>query len=292
MITKATNRFGELVLLLVIISAVSILLSACDTRSSKYYYDDDNCAPPVPMGLTSITGDGVIWLEWDPIIGVGDLEGYYLYRSTDNYNFFYIATVSWDYSDYTDDDVANGVTYFYGISSFDYNGNESEVSFDYRTVYDTPRPEGFDEIIYDFNNPELDHMSGFDLSNEERLYYDHSRTDFYLEYDNDPGVRAFFIWLGSNGQAIQDMGYTNDFDEITYAPEDGWSNFSFVEAIEGHTYVILTDNQNYSKVRITYLDSTNPRRMIFDWGYQIDQGNRELKVGVPGQFNIIRSDQQ
>jgi len=286
-----TTKYSNLKTLLMITLLLAMLaLTACDNRSTSYY-DDDRNSPPVPSGLTSITGDQVIWLEWDPIIGVNDLDGYYLYRSNDNYAFFPLATVNRGTTGYTDDDVINGQTYYYGISSFDYDGNESEISFDYSTVFDTPRPEGFDELIYDLNNLNQAHISGFDLSREERLPFDHNDTDFFLEYDNDPDIRAYFIWLGDNGQVIQDMGYTDSFDEITYAPFDGWSLFPYVEAIEGHTYVLRTYNGNYSKIRVTELNNGMPRYMVFDWGYQIDSGNRELSIGTPGQV-IVRETVQ
>ncbi len=259
---------------LIIIPA--LLLTACDQRSTTYVSGDDDMAPPVPSGVTTTTGDGIVWVEWNPINGIPDLAGFYVWRSTDNYDFFWIATVGENVTEYEDDDVINGVTYYYGISSFDDDGNESRVSFDYESAFDTPRPEGFDEIIYDFNDPDYEDLSGFDFSREERVHWLSSRCDIFLEYDTDFG--AFFIWLGDNGRYIQDMGYTDGFDDITYAPETGWSEFTYIEAIEGHTYVMMTWNNHYAKIRVTDFDSFPAYRMIFDWGYQIDPGNRELKI--------------
>lgn len=253
-----------------------LLLTACDQRSTTYVSDDDGMAPPVPSGVTTTTGDGIIWVEWNPINGIPDLAGFYVWRSTDNLDFFWRATVGENVTEYEDDDVINGVTYYYGVSSFDEDGNESRVSFDYETAFDTPRPEGFDEIIYDFNDPDYVNLSGFDFSREERVHWDASRCDIHLEYDTDFG--SFFIWLGRNGLAIQDMGYTDSFDDITYAPQTGWSEFLYVEAIEGHTYVVLTEDNHYAKVRVTDFDNFPAYRMVFDWGYQIDPGNRELKI--------------
>lgn len=269
---------------------IALLLStACDQRSTTYVADYDITAPPVPSGVTTTTGDGIIWVEWNPINGVPDLAGFYVWRSTDNLDFFWIATVGKNVTEYEDDDVSNGVTYYYGISSFDEDGNESRVSFDYETAFDTPRPEGFDEIIYDFNDPDYEDLSGFDFSREERVRYDASRCDISLEYDARPEIRTFFIWLEWNGLAIQDMGYTDGFDDITYAPVNGWSEFLYVEAIEGHTYVILTEDNHYAKIRVTGFDSFPAYRMIFDWGYQIDPGNRELKIDPRRKIAIMES---
>ncbi len=85
------------------------------------------------------------------------------------------------------------------------------------------------------------------------------------------------------------MGYTDSFDDITYAPETGWSIYDFVEAIDGHTYVIKTWDNNFAKVRVTLLDTYPDNLMMFDWGYQIDPGNRELKVD-PRAIEVSTAD--
>jgi hypothetical protein len=255
-----------------------LLLTACDQRSTTYVSRDDTMAPPVPSGVTTTTGDGIIWVEWNPINGIPDLAGFYVWRSTDNLDFFWIATVGKNVIEYEDDNVVNGVTYYYGVSSFDEDGNESRVSFDYDPAFDTPRPEGFDEIIYDSFDPDYEDLSGFDFSMEERVHWDASRCDIYLEYDTNPFIEAFFIVLGDNGRYIQDMGYTDHFDDITYAPNDGWSSLDYVEVIEGHTYVLYTWNDHYAKIRVTQAILSPHSRIVFDWGYQIDPGNRELKI--------------
>ncbi|MEO0156993.1 MAG: hypothetical protein ABIL07_07755, partial [candidate division WOR-3 bacterium] len=68
-------------------------------------------------------------------------------------------------------------------------------------------------------------------------------------------------------------GYTASFDEIGYAPDDGWSPTGIVEAIVGHTYVIWTWDNHFAKIRVA---SLKPGYVIFDWAYQVDPGNPEL----------------
>ena len=265
--------------LMLAISFISLLLlAACDNRSTSYTVGDDETPPPVPTGVTTTTGDGFVWVNWQMIRGVPDLAGFKIWRSLNDIEFYHIGTVGKTVSQYEDYDVTNGETYYYGVSSYDYDGNESDASFDYEFAYDTPRPEGFDEIIFDFNDPGHVNSSGFDFSREETVPFDLPRCDLFLEYDADLSVPGFFIWLGYNGKYIQDMGYTASFDDITYAPDGGWSQYDYVEAIEGHTYVIETYDGHYAKVRATLLDTYPDYIMIFDWGYQIDPGNRELKI--------------
>ncbi len=261
------------------IAFVSLLtLTACDRRSTTYVVGDDNTPPPVPVGVTTTTGDGFVWVDWQPIIGVPDLDGFRIWRSINDIEYYHVGTVGSDDTRYEDIDVANGETYYYGVSSFDRDGNESDASFDYEFAFDTPRPEGFDEIIFDFNDPAHVNSSGFDFSREEAVPFDLTRCDIFLEYDADLSIPGFFVWLGYNGRYIQDMGYTDSFDDITYAPEDGWSQYDYIEAIAGHTYVVYTWDDHYIKVRVTLLDTFPDNIMIFDWGYQVDPGNRELKI--------------
>ncbi len=271
------NRFLDLIILMGVVAFFNI---SCEDTSSR---PRDITPPPVPTGLTSTTGDYVIWLEWDPIIGVSDLDGYSVYRGTDNHLFYWQADVDDDFTEYADYDVVNGQTYYYGVSSFDYNGNESDVSFDYMVVFDTPRPQGRDVVIYSFTEPNYEDLSGFDFSAEERIPYGTFSTDIFLEFDDFPGIDTYFIHLGANGRGIQDMGHTESLYDITYAPLEGWSLLDYAEAIEGHTYVIWTEDNHYAMIRVTDFDEIPARSMTFDWAYQIDPGNRELKIGVPSE---------
>ena len=86
------------------------------------------------------------------------------------------------------------------------------------------------------------------------------------------------VW---NDTDIQDMGPTQDIYDIPFAPATGWSNNKIVYAQVGHTYVIRTWDDHYAKVRIS---SRSYNRIVFDWAYQLVQGERQLKpVGNPGK---------
>jgi len=274
---KSQNKNQIFLKLTVVSILIALITISCDPVTSPR----DRVAPPVPSGLISTTGDGVIWLEWDPIIGVPDFEGYILYRSVDDYEYFELALISNRYSEFSDYDVQNGHTYYYGISSVDYSGNESDVSFDYEAVFDTPRPQGWDVVIYSFDEAPYNDRSGFDFSTEERLPYNSIRTDFFLDYDNTPGINSYFLTLGENGSGIQDMGHSESLYDISFAPLDGWSSLDYVEVIKGHIYIIRTMDNHYAMIRVTELFDTPARSIMFDWAYQIARGNRELKIEPP-----------
>lgn len=268
--------------LVVIVALTALFFISCEDTTAPR----DHTPPPVPSGLISTTGDGVIWLEWDPIIGVRDLDGYSVYRSTDDYTYYWQDDIYDGDTDYADYDVVNGETYYYGVSSFDFAGNESEVSFEYWLVFDTPRPQGGDVVIYSMDvDPDY---SGFDFSAEDIVPYNSLRADFYLVYDDTPDINTHFIELGPNGAGIQDMGHTESLYDITYAPLEGWSVLDYAEAIVGHTYVIRTLDVHYAMIRITDLVEDPAPTMTFDWAYQVDRNNRELKIGVPTRIVISR----
>ncbi len=254
---KSLKRFFHLIAVLSVIS-----LAPCADEWA------DGEPPAVPRGLSSITGDGEVMLTWyhntEP-----DFAGYRIYRSLSQDGPYYpIGETNLDY--FLDFGLANGQTYYYAITAFDHNNNESELSYD--VAYDTPRPEGCDANIFDFH--EFPSYAGWNFSAYTVVAYNSASCDFYYGYDEGDEVSELYI--GRPGGLIQDFGYTESLDDVTYAPENGWSLIGKVEAIVGHTYIIWTWDNHFAKVRITTIASDH---IIFDWAYQVDPGNPELVKG-------------
>jgi hypothetical protein len=252
------KKFKSLFYLL-ITAAILVLISCC-------YEGCDNEPPSVPRGVHSITGDQEVMLIWyentEP-----DLAGYRIYRSSTAGGYYYaIGETNLDY--FLDFGLINGQTYFYAITAFDYNDNESDLS--YELVYDTPRPEGYNEQIFDYH--EYPDYAGWDFSSYSIIPYNHPYCDFYFSTIDD----ASYLYTGRTDTWIQDYGYTQSLDEITYAPEYGWSTTGIVEAILGHTYILWTWDNHFAKVRLVEIGSDY---IIFDWAYQTDPGNPELVIG-------------
>jgi len=245
----------KMVLMIIVISF--LFISGCRVC------EPDMQPPAVPRGVTSITGDGEIYIQWYPN-NEEDLAGYNVYRGAapDGY-FDLIATV---YSAYfVDYNVNNGVTYYYAVSAFDDAENESDLSSD--LVYDTPRPEGSVTLENYITEPL---NSGFDFSQEVVLSYDDSHTDIYFEYDTLYNISYMNC---ADGTDIQDFGYTDGLDDINYAPQEGWSQLGWVELIAGHGYIVWTRDDHYAKFRVAGLGDGWCK---LDWAYQVDGGNREL----------------
>lgn len=248
------------------------LISLLITSGCVFYEEKNECdlePPSPPRGVYSVTGDRAVYLYWIPN-PEPDLAGYRVWRS-----FYpegpYCVIGETDNESFVDIEVVNGVTYYYAVTAYDFEGNESD--FSYEIVFDTPRPEGVDYLESYTLDP--DH-SGYDFSRYEVTYYMDEETDFFYEYDD--ALQTGFIYARDEDTWIQDMGYTENFDEISYAPLEGWSNLGVLEAIEGHTYVFWTRENHFAKIRIEKIYSNGSMR--FRWAYQVDEGNRELKIPV------------
>lgn len=275
------RKGGGTWMLALVLGAIGLLAAGgCDP-------DDDDCvccpsdgeAPAAPRGLYSVTGDGVVTLYWlantEP-----DLEGYGVYWSREysgeDYHLIENIEACEDcYWEGVQLDAPNGATRYYAVTAYDRRGNESSLSEE--EVWDTARPEGHDVTLSNALDAEGYATAGFDLSAPRLVPADSPQADFWYECDAG-GLRLLFAgsalyWPDDAGE-IQDMGWTGDFDEISFAPPDaGWSPTVTAEAIAGHTYVLLTRSGNYAKIRVT---AASPRWVTFDWALQTVNWNRQL----------------
>ena len=250
------------IILLLLVLPICVLLNCCDD-----IIDSDTTPPAIPRGLISVTGDGKVYLSWYPN-NEHDLAGYNVYYSFSAEGVYEkIGNTTSAY--FIDADVDNGVTYYYAVSAYDRNRNESELSTD--IVFDTPRPEGFGVTLYDFNSYPND--AGYNFSKYVVQPYLMTSTDIYYEYHQDN--TGYYMNIGNQGTNIQDFGYTESLDDVDYGPQDGWSRLGWVELIQGHSYIVWTHDNHFAKFRVTQV---TPDFVKFDWAYQIDQGNPELTV--------------
>ncbi len=129
---------------------LSFLLYSCGVNDS--FVTIDNTPPAPPTGITVLNGDNRVDLAWNNNYE-GDLAGYNVYYA-ESYDGRYTLLGSTSSNYYVDYDAPNGTISYYAVTSYDYNGNESELSYD--VIYAAPRPEGFNQSIFDFNRyPDL-----------------------------------------------------------------------------------------------------------------------------------------
>lgn len=226
----------------------------------------DDEPPAAPRGVKTITGDGQVIVEWYPN-GEYDLAGYTVWRGRDGANFDALAETSENATRYTDTTVRNGETYFYAVSAYDTEGNESNLSPE--DAWDTPRPEGRNVALDDYNL--FPGRSGFDFSQPQKgsIPWDAPATDVYFGFDTEVNVTYLY---SDNETLMQDLGYHEYFDGVDFVPEFGYTTL-FVELIEGHIYAIYTPDGNFAKIQVRKLADD---AVIFDWAYQTEPDNVQL----------------
>jgi len=253
-------------LILAILAGLSLIITSCEKK--VYVYEPDTTPPSSPKGVYSVTSDRTVYIYWEEN-DERDFSKYRIYWSLDRHSVFtYLATTT--VPEYIDQNLTNGTTYYYIITAVDFSGNESGNS---ATIEDTPRPEGHNYTL--FYMQAYPNVSGFSFDNRTVVPWNSSTCDIYLD---KPSTILYINTTQRNGvwNDIQDMGFTNDLNEITYAPDTGWSELGYVEVIPGHTYVIWTWDLHYAKLRVTYVPDSHDY-MQFEWAYQTAPNNQELK---------------
>lgn len=226
-----------------------------------------NLPPHRVDGVYSVTGDQEVTIYWRPN-QEDDISYYTVYRNNQpTGTFTLIGTTAG--TQFVDQDVANGATYYYAVAAVDFSGLES-AELSYENVFDTPRPEGFDAVLTNANID--DAASGWDFSAFANRASIDARTDIYYVAANG----SFLVYVPLDTR-IQDTGYVA-LRDVDFAPPAGWSTDGIVEAIVGHSYIVLTRDNHYAKFEVT---SRGSNGMTMDWAYQVDTGNPELVKPVP-----------
>jgi hypothetical protein len=273
--------------LIILVGVLAFCIAGCETCDDDCICDYDHCydtqPPAVPTGVRSITGDGYVIVVWNPVYEE-DLAGYGVYRSRFELGpYARIGDVGWDEeASLVDDGVTNGMTYFYAVDAYDYNGNESDLS--YETVDDTPRPEGWDLELYTTQyDPGQSAVAILPNQYDHLLVlrYDDARAQYYLTTDAKGCLRLVPL-RDAYGfpNLIQDYGYTYSEDDVDEAPTDGWSHCEDgVEVIAGHTYILKTSTGYYGKIRV---ESMGSYWIVVYWAFQEKHGSTELAPSRKG----------
>jgi hypothetical protein len=232
----------------------------------------DQVAPAAPRDFYSVTGDHRVFLHWLPNTE-SDVAGYRVYMSpcSSGPDCPYDPVGATTGTEFTVTGLVNGQTRYFAVTAFDAAGNESPLTRE--DVFDTPRPEGFDQVLTDASVAPA--TSGWDFSRYAVRAYDDSTVDIYyvrvVSTAKPAGVDRMIAPFTDT--EIQDAGYASTLDAIDFAPPGGWAPSGTVELITGHCYVVKTNGDHYAKFRVTGLGASG---MVMDWAYQVDPGNREL----------------
>jgi hypothetical protein len=225
------------------------------------------------VDVYSVTGDRVVTVHWDAN-QEDDIDHYRVYRNRSVTGTFTFIGSSPGIT-YEDRAVANGETYFYAVAAVDRAGQES-AELSRENVHDTPRPEGFNVTLTD---PDLvEATSAWNFAARARCSWLDGSADIY--YDYDAGVTGgHYLLHAKTGVLIQDAGLV-DLVDVSFGPpaDAGWSADGVVEAIPGHSYIVLTPENHYAKFGVVARDGAGMR---MNWAYQIDPDNPELARRLP-----------
>ena len=259
-------------LLTILIMLSAMFMVGCESNTSEILIVD--VIPAAPQGVFSVTGDDAVYIYWNGPYEE-DIAAYTVYRSfNETTGFLLIGVVSASSNpnldlityEYIDNTAVNGQTYYYAVSAVDDADQESELSAE--NVFDTPRPEGTVTLVDRFVAP---NNSGLILDSILFIVADDNPlADVYVDSDIN---NILYLNTTFQGVDIQDMGYTDSFDDISYAPVDGWSNNGYVELIVGHTYVVWDDDLFFAKLRVESIVGSS---VNFRWAFQLDNDNPEL----------------
>jgi hypothetical protein len=243
-----------------------VLIAGCDDDHTT---GPRSIPPAAPRGLHSTTGDHQVLLTWLPNternityrIYIGDCGGvgcpYDPIGASSTASFVVTG-------------LANGQTRYFAVSAVNSEGRESELSYD--TVFDTPRPEGTGLVLSSYLADSA--HAGLEFSTLTVRSYTSALIDvFYGTSGIQPLMYAPF-----SDTEIQDAGYASSLDAVDFAPTAGWSPTGTVELIAGHCYLVWTRDDHFAKFRVTSVTSS---RVVIDWAYQVDPGNRELNAHAP-----------
>jgi len=221
-------------------------------------------APPHDVeGVYSVTGDQKVTIYWRENQD-NDIDHYKVYRNNAPTGTFALIGTAVQ-PPFVDTNVTNGNTYFYAVAAVDRDGRESpDLSFE--NVFDTPRPEGTNVTLTDASVTPA--TAGWDFSAFGRVSSASAAADIYFNASSGALVYA------GTGVKIQDAGLV-DLVDVDFGPPatDGWSADGIVEAIPGHSYIVLTADNHYAKFEVV---SKAAGSILIDWAYQIDPDNPEL----------------
>ena len=258
---------------LLTLAAAGAILAGCHDETAPR----DLTPPAAPRGLYSVTGDHQVSLRWLANTEA-DVAVYRIYQApcAAGGGCPYDRVGSTTGTSFQLGGLANGVTRFFAVAAVDRAGNESDLS--YETVFDTPRPEGFGAVLASFTAAPAD--AGWDFSAQSVRDYRDPLCDVFYGYNGS----VFQMFARDFSTDIQDAGFASSLDAVDFAPSDGWSPTGTVELIPGHCYVVWTRDDHYAKFRATgFINPTVPPALVrFDWAYQVDPGNRELRARRAG----------
>ncbi|MEK9159791.1 MAG: fibronectin type III domain-containing protein [Patescibacteria group bacterium] len=188
------------------VCALTCVLSLVGGLAASAEIVDTSLLPSVVEGLDAVPGDGQVTLTWDAATDDTGVEGYYVYSGLQpiaekggSYTFPSIDAENT--TTYTVDNLTNGVTYYFAVTAYDDEGNESE--FYSKEVEATPESSE----IADYTAPTVKSASAVTNSLVEVAFSE------MVELPSDPS--SAFALIAADGTPLEIISAYLSDDEAT-----------------------------------------------------------------------------
>ncbi|MBK5186872.1 MAG: hypothetical protein JJD97_01435 [Gemmatimonadaceae bacterium] len=239
----------------------------------------------VPTGLVSTSLNTAIQLSWDPNARVtqpNDFSHYNVYSTSYNLDNNTCDVAHWALEgssvseDFLVSGLSNGVSLCFAVTSVSLDGLESNAS---TSRYDTPRYDARNVLVSAAQSQLSTSGFRFEFPSSAQLGQvvsgDRTDIDFRVDRHNDGSIWLTTVRPGTT-VVLYSQDPVADLTSIDVAPVNGYITGS-IELVPGYAYVFetqLSDGLHYGAIRVT---NTTADYVIFDWSYQTDYGNPELK---------------
>jgi len=270
-------------------------------HSNTVRVDDANLRLPAPTTLQTISLNSAVHLAWTDNAFQSRPNGFRWYRVySTGLNIDAtpaLCGTKWGVEgttvspEFLATSLTNGVPRCFGVSAESIEGFESAWS---PVRGDTPRPDARNVLMYPYQADQL--KSGFRFwldangdakvsATELGIVTDGNRTDTDFWINRGVGDTISFVPERAGVTvALYGNAPISDLTSIDVAPLTGFARTA-IDAVPGYGYVFKMPGGDgfarYGALRVTH---RNRDYIIFDWSYQTDPGNPELRVG--GGFSI------
>lgn len=175
--------------------------------------------------------------------------------------------------------LTNGTPRCFAISAISRDGHESLWT---TPRADTPRPDARNVIVWALESSVAGSGFRYELPGAGLgvvLAGDRSDLDFRVERRSDGTLWLTPVRSGTR-VALYSSQPVADLTSIDLAPNSGFATGA-IEAVPGYGYVFetqLSGSLHYGALRVTHVSRDY---VIFDWSYQTDPGNPELRIVPP-----------
>jgi len=256
-----------------------------------------------PLGLHSVTGNGMVSLMWYTSNYEQTFQGYYIYQangdltsqtSDSSLTTAFILVDSVQVSGFSDElvsktihDLSNGQTYSFAVTAYSFYGEQ--ISYPSNIIKDTPRPEITSVVLKSASTSQVtgdDTQAGFDFNTFTVVevpaagYTNTNGADIINEAFDPSKANNIRPWLaGMNGGGLQDLGYMKNLDGADIAPEDGYSEEGkSIAVLAGHVYAVKTGDNHYGKLIVTEVGGAPDYPITINAAFQTQAGNANYKA--------------